>query len=161
MKLFSWFSKSPADKGWIPGRAVAIPHYPSSENGSWVVENSSGANSISSLFVTLRPLATGEKADYVGGKYPRLEPSRVHRTTPTPEGCYRMQVNVPNWVHILVRQEGYVHKLHTEVPVWIDPKSGKIAEIDKDKLIEELMPEKDRAVHIFNVAGIHGLMPSE
>lgn len=161
MKLFGWLFKSPADKGWIAGRAVAIPHYPTSESGSWVVENSSGAESISSLFVTLHPLSTGERAEDVRSRYPRLEPSRIHRTTPVPEGCFRLQANVPNWVHILVRQEGYVHKQHTEVPVWLDPQTGKIVEIDKDKLIEELMPEKERAVHIFNVAGMLGKMPSD
>lgn len=159
MKLFNWFSKSPAEKGWVPGRAVVIPHYPTVENGSWVVENSSGANSVSSLFVTLRPLAAGEKAEDIGSLYPRLEPLGVHRTTPVPDGCFRMQVNVPNWVHILVRQEGYVHKLHTEVPVWIETSGGKVMEIDKEKLIEELSPEKDRAEQIFSVAGMHGKIP--
>lgn len=156
MKLFGWFKNDPVSKGLVPGRAVAIPHYPSVESRSNVVENSSSADSISTLSVTLRLLQSGETAQAVGSQYERLPPTGVHRTTRLPASCQRLHCNCPNWVHLMVRQEGYVHKEHTEVPVWVNPTTGKIDRIDKEKLIEELEPERERAHRIFEVAGIFG-----
>jgi len=156
MKLFGWFKNDPESKGWVPGRAVAIPHYPRVESRSNAVENTSSANSVSTLSVTLRLLQPGDTAESVGSQYERLPIGVKHKTTNLPEGCYRLHCNVPNWVHLMVRQEGYVHKEHTEVPVWVNPVSGKIERIDKDKLLEELEPEKERAKHIWDEAGLFG-----
>lgn len=159
MGLFDWLKKDPAAKGWVPGRAVAIPHYPRSESRSNVVENSSSANSVSTLSVTVRPLQPGDLAEEVGGQYPRLKPVGSHKTTNLPDGCQRLHVNVPNWVHLLVRQEGWVHRLHTEIPVWIDPASGQAKQIDKEKLVQELERERERATRIFDTAGMNGRLP--
>lgn len=155
MKLFGWFRNDPESKGLVPGRAVAIPHYPRIEIRSSSVENNSSADSISTLSVTLRLLQSGESAREVGSKYERLPPG-IHQTTNVPEGCQRLHCNCPNWVHLLVRQEGYVYKEHTEVPVWVNPQTGKMDRIDKDKLIQELEPERERARRIFDDAGMLG-----
>lgn len=158
MKLFGWFRRDPVSRGWVPGRAVAIPHYPRVEMRSSVVENNFSADSISTLSVTLRLLQSGETAESVGSQYERLAPTGIHHTTNTPDGCQRLHCNVPNWVHLMVRQEGWVHKLHTEVPVWVNPADGKMTRIDKEKLIEELEPDRERGRHIFQVAGMMGKM---
>jgi hypothetical protein len=156
MKLFGWLKNDPGSKGLVPGRAVAIPHYPRVETLSSSVENNFSANSVSTLSVTLRLLQPGDTAEAIGSQYERLPPKMMHRTTNTPDRCQRLHCNCPNWVHLLVRQEGYVHKEHTEVPVWVNPATGKMDRIDKDKLIEELEPERERALLIWKVAGMSG-----
>ena len=150
--------KSPAEKGYVPGRAVAIPHYPRVESASNVVENTFSADSVSTMGVTVRLLQPGETAEAVGSQYERISATGVHRTTNVPDGCQRLHANVPNWVRVLVKQEGHVHKMHTEIPVWVNPANGKIDSINKDKLIEELMPERDRGRLIYDTVGMTGKM---
>lgn len=159
MGLFDIFKrKSPLEKGYEPGRAVAIPHYPRVESASNVIENSFSADSVSTMGVTVRLLQPGEVAETIGSQYDRISATGIHRTTNVPEGCQRLHCNVPNWVRVLVKQEGHVHKMHTEIPVWVNPAKEKIDSIDKDKLIEELMPERDRGRLIYDTVGMTGKM---
>ena len=124
-----------------------------------VIENFNGAELVSTLAVTVCPLAEGESAEEVGGRFERFPPVGVFRTTPVPKGCARVYGNVPNWVHLLVRQTEHVHRMHTVVPVWIDPVSGRIDRMDKERLIESLMPERARGIEIYEVTGIMGPVP--
>lgn len=158
MGLFDFLKKSPEAKGYLQGRAVAIPHYPRVETISNSVENNSSADSISTMSVTVRLLQSGESAEAVGSQYERISPVGFHKTTNVPEGCQRLHCNVPNWVRVLVKQEGHVHKMHTEIPVWVNPAKGRIDSVNKEKLIEELMPERDRGRLIFKTVGMTGKM---
>lgn len=160
MKLFGWLNKDPEAKGLERGRAVVIPHAPSSETISNSVENFSHPTSVSTLGVTVRLLKPGESAHSVGSRYPRLPISGMIRTSPLPAGCQRLYVNVPNWIHLLVRQERYIHRLHAEVPVWVDPNTGRIDQIDKECLIEELEPLRPQALEIWEKWGMTGGDPS-
>lgn len=153
MKFLKWLMGDPEARGWVAGRSVAIPHYPSVETISNSIENSSSATAVSTLSVTVCLLNEGESAEEVGSRYPRLAAGVMHKTTREPDGCYRLHCNVPNWVRILVKQEEHTIRLHTEVPVWVDPSSGKAVRIDKEKLIESLIPDRDYAIEAWNKGG--------
>src|SRR5690349_17499298 len=90
MKLFGWLKRDPASKGYVPARAVVIPHYPRSEAIWGSVESTFNANSTTTMSVTVRALKDGESPEEIGAQYPRLPPKQMHATTPTPEGCYRL-----------------------------------------------------------------------
>jgi hypothetical protein len=159
MGFFDFFKKKdPAAKGYLSGRAVAIPHYPRVETMSNNIENNHSADSVSTMGVTVRLLQPGESAEEIGSQYDRIPATGMERTTNVPDGCQRLHSNVPNWVRVLVKQEGHVHKLHTEIPVWVNPAKGRIDCIDKEKLIEELIPERDRSRLIFTTVGMTGKM---
>lgn len=145
MRLFGWLIRDPEKKGMVRGRAVAIAHNPTVEVRSNVVENSFGPDSISTLSVTVKLLKTGEFAGEVGSVY-----KHTVVNSPVPAGCTRVHCNVPNWVHVLVRQDGQMYRRNTEVPVWVNPETGKIYKVDKDKLIEELLPDKEEASYLYN-----------
>lgn len=156
MNLFGWLKRDPASKGFVPARAVVIPHFPRSESIWNQTESNFSADSTTTLSVTVRPLKDGETAEQVGSQYPRLEPTGMHRTTSEPEGCYRLHVNVPNWTHRLVMQTGWVIREHVDIPIWLDPKTGEAKQVDKDKLIQELTPMKDLGTRIWESVGFTG-----
>lgn len=158
MGFFDFLKRDPVSKGYVPGRAVAIPHYPRVESASNVIENNFSADSVSTMGVTVRLLQPEESAEAVGSQYERIPATGIQKTTNVPDGCQRLHSNVPNWVRVLVKQEGHVHKMHTEIPVWVNPVKGKIDSINKDKLIEELMPERDRGRLIYSTVGMTGKM---
>lgn len=130
--------------------SVSIPHIPSSESISNSVENSSGPNAVSTVSLTLRPFADGETADQLGSQYPPLNRTGSNRATPVPAGCYRLHANVPNWAHVLVRQDYYFAHPNAEVPVWLDPATGKIMAIDKEGLVEYYESRKAWASEIWS-----------
>lgn len=136
---------------------MVIPHLPNVETMSNSVENTSSADSISTIGVTVRLLKPAESAANVGSQYPRLPVTGVIRTTPVPEGCQRLHVNIPNWMHLQIRQERYVFKEHAEIPVWVDPKKDRIWRIDRDRLIEELLPERPHGLEVYEKYGMAGI----
>lgn len=144
----------------VRARAVVIPHAPSSEMVTNSVESNFSAESVSTLGVTVRLLKPGESAATVGSQYPRLPATGIIRTTPTPDGCQRLHVNVPNWIHLMVRQERYVNKMHADIPVWFDPSKDRIWKIDKDRLIEEQQPNRTRGIELWNKYGMTDGDPS-
>ncbi|MBC8064956.1 MAG: hypothetical protein H7Y17_09010 [Chlorobia bacterium] len=160
MNLFGWLKRDPESKGMAPGRAVVIPHAPNVETISNSVENNSSADSVSTLGVTVRLLKPGESAQSVGSQYPRLPTTGLIRTSPLPEGCQRLHVNVPNWIHLMVRQERYIHRIHADIPVWVDPAKDRIWRIDKEKLIEEMEPLRNQAIELWERYGMTGGDPS-
>lgn len=141
----------------VRARAVVIPHLPNVEVTTGSVENTSSADSISTIGVTVRLLKQGESAASVGSQYPRLPITGVIRTTPVPEGCQRLHVNIPNWMHLQIRQERYVFEEHAEIPVWVDPKKDRIWRIDRERLIEELLPERPHGLELYEKYGISGI----
>lgn len=157
MNLFGWLKRDPESKGMVRGRAVVIPHLPNVETISNSVESNFSADSISTLGVTVRLLKPDESAASVGSHYPRLPVTGLIRTSPIPEGCQRLHVNIPNWMHLKIRQERYVFKEHAEVPVWVDPKKDRIWRIDRDRLIEELLPERPHGLELYEKYGMSGI----
>lgn len=154
MNLFGWLKRDPEAKGMVRGRAVVIPHLPNVETVTNSVENNFSANSVSTLGVTVRRLKPGESAKSVGEQYPRLPTTGMIRTTPVPAECQRLHVNVPNWMHLMIRQERYVYRPHAEIPVWIDPAKDRIWRIDKEKLMEEMEPHRTRGVELWDKYGL-------
>ncbi len=157
MGIFDWLKRDPESKGMVRRRAVVIPHLPNVETMSNSIENTSSADGVSTLGLTVRLLEPGESASAIGAQYPRLPVIGVVPTSPLPEGCQRVHVNAPNWVHLMVRQEWYVYREHAEIPVWFDPKRNRIWRVDKDRLIEELLPEKPHAKALYDEYGLTGL----
>lgn len=66
-------------------------------------------------------------------------------------------MNIPNWMHLQIRQERYVFKEHAEIPVWVDPKKDRIWRIDRDRLIEELLPERPHGLELYEKYGMSGI----
>ena len=154
MNLFGWLKRDPESRGMVRGRAVVIPHLPNVEMTTNSVESNFSANSVSTLGVTVRRLKPGESAVTVGEQYPRLPTTGMIRTTPVPPECQRLHVNVPNWMHLMIRQERFVYRLHAEIPVWIDPAKDKIWRIDKEKLMEEMEPYRAKGIEMWDRYGM-------
>jgi hypothetical protein len=140
-----------SSKDLVPGRAVSVPRNYHATVKLDVGETAVTVNSVTKIGLTLRLLKPGETAESLSSTYEIEAKAGLpdHALGPESE-LQRLRFYVPNWVEILLRQEGYVYRQYTEVPVWIDRTTGRIDSVDVDKLIAELEPERENACRIWS-----------
>jgi hypothetical protein len=67
------------------------------------------------------------------------------------QGLYRVQFDAPNWVGVIISQDGTEYVAHVELPVWIDPSTGRVVEVDVPELVHQLEPKREQLSKIWGL----------
>ena len=146
-----WQKKSDPVKA-VKMRAAVVPKVYKFVFATNVTENNFTVNSYSTHIVTLQVLKPGETAESIS----KIPAGAVNFGGPafTPQeererNLQRVQFDAPNWVGVIVCSDGMVYYDHVELPVWVDPATGKILSVDVPQMLQEMESDRQRASEIW------------
>jgi len=142
----SIFKKKAKVEG-IPGYAAIVAKTYRVMVRTMVVESNLTVNSISTMSVTLRPLKPGQTPKDLAGGATNIAMVVGDASNIIPDGpdAQLVHFNAPNWISVIVAQEGAVYFDLIPVPVFLDPNTGKILRVDVEKFVAEQEPNRRRA----------------
>ncbi|MBC8065284.1 MAG: hypothetical protein H7Y17_10665 [Chlorobia bacterium] len=161
-----WQKDSGKGPALLKGRAAVVPKSYKFTLGRAVHENEFTANSYSTVLTTVRVLKDGETAASVNARppgSPNLTDQSFTEAEVEAQGFQRIQFEAPNWLGIIVSRENPDRREFIELPVWINPKTGRVESVDVPELIQQqghLREEMSRHWGLFDgpFAEIHQLI---
>ena len=149
---FPWQRDDQPPQNAVKMRAAVVPKSYHFEFGTMVTENNFTVNSYSTNFVTLQVLKPGQTAADISP----LAPGSVNfggevfsKEESAARNLQRVQFNAPNWIGVIVCSDGAVYYDHVELPVWVEPQSGKILRVDVEQMLQEQEPRRQEASEIW------------
>jgi hypothetical protein len=124
----------------VKGRAAVIPKSYKFQIARNVTSNNFTVNSCSTVITTVKVLSDGETADSVNTWLPgtiNQGDVRVSVAEAEAEGLQRVQFDAPNWIGMIITQDGSYYVEHVELPVWVDPTTNKVVSVDVPELLQK------------------------
>jgi len=149
-----WQKDTPTPVATVKGRAAVVPKSYKFQWAKNVTENNMTVNSYSTVFTTVRVLKEGETAENTAQWQEgtlNFGDERVSVEQAEAEGMYRVQFDAPNWVGVIISQDGTEYVAHVELPVWIDPATGRVVGVDVPELVQQLEPKREQLSRIWGL----------
>lgn len=137
---FPWQKDNEPQVQPVKGRAAVVPKSYKFQVVRNHTENNITVNSYSTIMTTVKVLQQGQTASDVNSWLPgtiNIGAERISKEEAEAQGLQQVQFNAPNWIGMIISQDGTYYVEHVELPVWIDPSNGRVVEVDVPELLQK------------------------
>jgi len=139
MKL-PWQKETTPSVPVVKGRAAVIPKSYKFFFAKNLTQNNFTVNSYTTVTTTVKVLEPEETAESVNTWLPgtiNFGAEKLSLDEVEAQGLQRVQFDAPNWIGMIISQDGTYYVEHVELPVWIDPATRRVQSVDVPELLQK------------------------